>query len=72
MRTVLSLGSLIALLLAVVPAEAKVVAQGKPAKGYYWQKVEKQNGKIVYMCRASGDGKLHNADSCSKAGARKP
>lgn len=73
MRAALRLGSLIALLLvATTPAEAKVLAQGKPSKGVYWQKVQKQDGSIVYMCRSTDKAKLVSADQCEKAKARKP
>lgn len=59
--------------LAALPAEAKVVAEGKPSKGYYWQKVEQSSGKVQYMCRASASpGKLQQAASCEKAKAVKP
>lgn len=73
MRAAFQLGSLLALLLvATGPAEAKVLAQGKPAKGVYWQKVQKQDGSIVYMCRSTEKSKLVSADQCDKAKASKP
>lgn len=59
--------------LAGLPAAAKVVAEGKPSKGFYWQKVEQGSGKVQYMCRASASpGKLQAAQSCEKAKAVKP
>lgn len=73
MRATLQLGSLMALLLvAAGPADAKVLAEGKPSKGVYWQKVQKQNGSVVYMCRSTEKAKLVSADQCDKAKARKP
>ena len=38
--------------LAVLPVSAKVLAEGKPSKGFYWQKVEQKSGKLVYLCRS--------------------
>jgi len=73
MRAAFRLGSLLALLLlATGPAQAKVLAQGKPSKGVYWQKVQKENGSIVYMCRSTEKAKLVSADQCDKAKASKP
>lgn len=73
MRAALPLGALFALLLlATAPVSAKVVAQGKPSKGVYWQKVQKENGSIVYMCRSTEKAKLVSADQCTKAKAAKP
>ena len=64
---------LLCLALAALPAGAKVVAQGKPSKGYYWQKVEQSNGSVQFMCRATATpGKLQTAQSCEAAKARKP
>lgn len=72
MRAALPLASLFALLLSAVPAQAKVLAQGKPSQGVYWQKVQKQDGSIVYMCRSTEKAKLLSAAQCDKAKARKP
>lgn len=73
MRAPLQLGSLIALLLLTTgPAQAKVLAEGKPSKGVYWQKVQKQNGSVMYMCRSTDKAKLVSGDQCEKAKARKP
>jgi hypothetical protein len=54
------------------PAMAKVLAEGKPKGGFYWQKIEQSGGKVVYQCRATGDSKFQKAASCEKAGAAKP
>jgi len=55
-----------------LPADAKVLAEGKPVGGFYWQKVENKNGKVSYLCRAKGDAKIQKGDKCDKAGAKKP
>ncbi len=62
-----------AALMAVSPASAKVLAEGKPSPGgYYWQKVEKSNGSIQYLCRNTGDSKILKAAACNGAKAVKP
>jgi hypothetical protein len=53
------------------PASAKVLAEGKPAKGFYWQKVEQSNG-TRYLCRLQSDPKIQKGAKCSDAGAVKP
>jgi hypothetical protein len=60
--------------LGPLSAEAKVLADGKEKKGFYWQKVEKADKKVVYMCRSKGKtgSKLEKNASCEKAGAVKP
>jgi hypothetical protein len=60
------------LLLAVMPASAKVLAEGKPSGGFYWQKIEDKNGRVRFACRATGDAKFQKNASCEKAGAVKP
>jgi hypothetical protein len=52
----------------------KVLADGKEKKGFYWQKVEKADKKVVYMCRSrtKTGSKLEKNASCEKAGAVKP
>lgn len=61
------------LLLAVAaPSQAKVLAEGKPRGGFYWQKIENSSGKVSYMCRAKEGSKLPPAASCEKAKAPKP
>jgi hypothetical protein len=61
--------------IAFVPlsAGAKVLAEGKPSSGgFYWQKVEKSNGSIQYLCRNTSDSKIQKAASCNGAKAVKP
>ena len=53
-------------------AMAKVVAEGKPKGGYYYQKVEKQDGAIQFMCRAKKDNSLVKTSDCEKARAKQP
>ena len=59
-------------LLVAAPSLAKVLAEGKPKGGFYWQKIEQKSGKAVYQCRAKGDSKFQKAAACDKAGAVKP
>ena len=68
----LSLPLLVLLALGSAPASAKVLAEGKPSKGFYWQKIEQKGGKVVYQCRATGDSKFQKATACEKARATKP
>lgn len=58
--------------LAAMPASAKVLGEGKPKDGFYWQKIEDKNGKVRYSCRATGEAKFQKNASCEKAGAVKP
>ena len=52
---------------------AKVLAEGKPSPGgFYWQKVEKSNGSIQYLCRNTSDSKIQKAAACNGAKAVKP
>ena len=65
---------LVAGLLAFSPnysAEAKVLAEGKPSGGYYWQKVQQSNG-IRYLCRSTSEGKIQKHAKCEAARAVKP
>ena len=60
-------------LLAGLPAAAKVLAEGKPTSGgYYWQKIEKSNGGIQYMCRNKNDANIQKSAACNGAKAVKP
>ncbi len=59
-------------MLVAAPSLAKVLAEGKPSKGFYWQKIEQKGGKVVYQCRATGDSKFQKATACEKARATKP
>lgn len=58
--------------LGMLPAQAKVLAEGKPVKGYFWQKVGKANGQSTMMCRSTSSSALQKASSCEKAGAKQP
>lgn len=60
-------------LMTSIPASAKVLAEGKPSPGgYYWQKIEKENGSIQYLCRKTSDSKIQKAAACNGAKAVKP
>lgn len=73
MRSLPLLLSLAALLsLSPNPASAKVVAEGKPSKGYFWQKVQKANGQSTMMCRSTASSTIQKAALCEKAGAKQP
>ncbi|MCP9904548.1 hypothetical protein KBY72_13465 [Cyanobium sp. BA5m-21] len=64
---------ILAAALATAPAIAKVLAEGKPSPGgFYWQKVEKSNGSIQYLCRNTSDSKIQKAAACNGAKAVKP
>jgi hypothetical protein len=58
--------------LSPIPASAKVVAEGKPSKGYFWQKVQKANGQSTLMCRSTSSSTIQKAALCEKAGAKQP
>lgn len=58
--------------LGAVPVEAKVLAEGKPSRGVYWQKIKKSDGQINYLCRSVKKGQLEKATTCDKAKAAKP
>lgn len=60
------------LLVLAAPSQAKVLAEGKPRGGFYWQKISNTSGKVSYMCRAKEGSKLSPAASCEKAKAPKP
>lgn len=72
MRPLLRLLPLLLLPLTALPASAKVLAEGQPKGGYYWQKLEDKNGKVRYACRATGDAKFQKSAKCEQAGASKP
>ena len=71
MRPPVLLAALTAAALAAMPAAAKVLAEGKPSKGFYWQKVEQSNG-TRYLCRSQSDAKIQKGALCNGAGAVKP
>lgn len=58
--------------MAASPAMAKVLAEGKPKNGFYWQKVESSSGKVSYLCRSNTDSKFQKGSKCQAAGAELP
>ena len=59
--------------LAAFPAIAKVLADGKPSPGgFYWQKVEKADKSIQYMCRSNKEAGVQKSAKCEGAKAVKP
>jgi hypothetical protein len=68
----LSLPLLLAVSLAAGPALAKVLAEGKPRGGFYWQKIETNKGSVRYLCRSTSDAKIQKTASCTAAGPEKP
>jgi hypothetical protein len=71
-RSALLLNILALAALTVLPVSAKVLAEGKPSKDFYWQKVEQKSGKVVYLCRSEASSKFQKNDRCEGAGAVKP
>jgi hypothetical protein len=71
-RPALLLNLLALAALTVLPVSAKVLAEGKPSKGFYWQKVEQKTGKVVYLCRSESSSKFQKNVQCEGAGAVKP
>ncbi len=53
-------------------AHAEVLAEGAVKNGYYWQKIQKSNGGIQYLCRSTSSGKINKKSSCENAGAVQP
>lgn len=81
MRSCHSLNSLLVTLLCFTTgasingdsAQAEVLPEGKVSKGFYWQRVERSDGKmIVYFCRSVGQAKIQKVEACQRAGAQKP
>jgi hypothetical protein len=70
----LRIGASLALLAMLIgsPALARVLAEGKPKGGFYWQKIEQQSGKTVYQYRSTKDSKFHKQQKCQSAGAVQP
>jgi hypothetical protein len=68
----LCLPLLLLMVLGAIPATAKVLAKGTPAKVFYWQKMEQKGSKIVHQCRASGDSKFQKSERCTFAAAVNP
>jgi hypothetical protein len=59
-------------LTTTLPAIGAVIAEGRVSNGYYYQKVQKQNGTIQYMCRSTSTGKIQKSADCNNAGAKRP
>ncbi len=58
--------------LLAVPASAKVLDEGKPtAAGLYWQKVDKNNGTVSYLCPSKTIPKILRGNACENAEAKK-
>lgn len=80
MRSIRSLNALLTMLLwvngangSIDSAQAGAEPEGKVSKGFYWQRVERRDGKmIVYFCRSVGQAKIQNVETCQRAGAQKP
>ena len=51
---------------------AEVLAEGAVKNGYYWQKNQKSNGSIQYLCRSTSSSKIEKKASCESAGAVQP
>jgi hypothetical protein len=69
--TALVTGGALVVMLAS-PISAKVLAEGRPVQGLYWQKIEQKSGKVVYLCRSISEGKIQKTARCQSAGAVKP
>jgi len=67
-----SLALVLLTLLLCSSALAEVLKEGKPSKGFYWQKIKQSSGKVIYQCRSTSDAKFQKAASCEKAGAVQP
>lgn len=65
--------ALLSLSIAQQPANAKVLAEGKPSPGgFYWQKVQKNDKSIQYMCRSKKEAGIQKDAKCNGAKAAKP
>jgi len=53
-------------------ADAKVLKEGEPTNGYYWQLIEKKTGSTQWLCRSIQSNLIQTHSTCQKAGARKP
>jgi hypothetical protein len=72
-RLALASVALLSLFVLAFPAEAKVLAEGKPSPGgFYWQKVEKSDRSIQYMCRSKKEAGIQKDAKCNGAKAVKP
>lgn len=54
------------------PVSAKVLAEGRPVQGLYWQKIEQKSGNVLYLCRSISEGRIQKTARCQRAGAVKP
>jgi hypothetical protein len=54
------------------PVSAKVLAEGSPVQGLYWQKIAQKSGKVLYLCRSISEGRIQKTARCQSAGAVKP
>ncbi|WP_254992617.1 hypothetical protein [Cyanobium sp. Cruz CV11-17] len=71
--SVLAATALATLTLVPLPADAKVVAEGKPSPGgFYWQKVQKSDGSTQYLCRSTKGSAVKKNAKCDGAKAAKP
>jgi hypothetical protein len=65
--------ALLGLTISQLPAAAKVLAEGKPSPGgFYWQKVQKSDKSIQYMCRSKKEAGIQKDAKCNGAKAAKP
>ena len=56
---------------ATIPAGAKVLAEGKPSGGFYWQKLEQFNG-TRFLCRSTSDAQIQKSAKREAARVVKP
>ena len=72
-RLALASLALLVLIAAAMPADAKVLAEGKPSPGgFYWQKVQKSDKSIQYICRSKKEAGIQKDAKCNGAKAAKP
>jgi len=72
-RLTLASVALLGLVAAATPVQAKVLADGKPSPGgFYWQKVEKGDKSIQYVCRSNKETGIQKNAQCNGAKAVKP
>jgi hypothetical protein len=66
--------SLVALAaIGVLPVSAKVLSEGKlTSDGFYWQKVQKKDGSVQYICQSSKESGIQKNAKCDGAKAVKP
>jgi len=65
--------ALLSLFAAATPVHAKVLAEGKPSPGgFYWQKVQKSDKSIQYLCRSKKEAGIQKNAQCNGAKAVKP